>query len=152
MRKALQSESTRTPIGSRRRGRPPKQVSSAVGELADRFEKFRREHLRGTRFPDDLRAATLRALRKGVSVYELHRACGVSYGQIAAWKARHVGGRVVSTESQQNHEEPDVRVFSVVDEPPIRRAESLIGEQELELRLGSWSVRVRLSDPTAGRG
>lgn len=150
MRRVLQSQST--PIRSGRRGRPPKQISSALAELADRFERFRREHPRGTRVPGDLRAAALAALEKGVAARELYRACGVSFGQVAAWQTRGGAGGAVSTELR-GAEVTDVRVFSVVDEPPVKRAGAVIGEQELELRFGSWSVSVRLAGPgSAERG
>jgi hypothetical protein len=42
----------------------------------------------------------------------------------------------------------DVRVFSVVDEAhdPSRQAAAFGGKRELELRLGPWSVSVRLTE------
>jgi len=42
---------------------------------------------------------------------------------------------------------PDVRVFSVVDDPIDRGAPTVSADNELELRLGPWSVSVRLTDP-----
>jgi hypothetical protein len=140
MQRALQSQST--PIDAGRRGRsPPGQEASALTELAARFARFRREHPRGARVPEELRAAALASLREGVAPGALYRACGVSWGQVAAWK-----GRAPSA----NAEATDVRVFSVVDES-IRRAEPAISAgHELELRLGPWSVSVRLADLAHG--
>ena len=42
---------------------------------------------------------------------------------------------------------PDVRVFSVIDEAVDHVAPTLSVGNELELRLGPWSVSVRLTDP-----
>ena len=147
MRRASQLQPI--PIRSRHRGRPPQQGPSALADLADRFARFRREHPRGTKVPEELRAAALAALRKGVAPGELYRACGLSWSQVVAWKAN---GRVASAKPRRAVV-PDVRVFSVVDEQPVDRPVAVSAGHELELRLGSWSVRVRLADPEpSGRG
>jgi hypothetical protein len=86
-----------------------------------------------------LRAAALAALREGVAPCDLYRACGVSWSQVVAWEAR---GRVA--------EAADVRVFSVVEEQPAERPLALWAEDELELRLGPWSVSVRHTDRGPG--
>jgi hypothetical protein len=117
---------------------------SALVELGKRFARFRREHPRGTRIPDDLREAAL-VLRREVAPADLYRSCGISFGQVMAWKearARRV-------------ESPDVRVFSVVDEESMERPALVAPAQlpELELRVGPWSVSVRLAGHgPAGRG
>jgi hypothetical protein len=117
---------------------------SALVKLGERFARFRREHPRGTRIPDDLRAAALALLREMVPA-DLYRTCGISSGQVMAWKEANAR----RTQSQ------DVRVFSVVDEAPVGRPEPPLpaAEPALELRLGPWSVSVRLAGRgTAGRG
>lgn len=118
--------------------------SAALVKLGKRFARFRREHARGTRIPDDLRAAVL-ALWREVAPADVYRTCGISSGQVIAWKE----AKARRTESQ------DARVFSVVDEAPVGRPEPSLpaAEPALELRLGPFSVSVRLVGPaTAGRG
>lgn len=156
MHKALQSQST--PIRFRRESGRPKSKFSAVADLAERFEQFRRMHPRGTRIPDDLRLSTLNALETGVSANEVHRSCGVSFSQMAAWKKRRGAGSAPSAASTRSREtaETNVRVFSVVDAPTFGCAEPLVDagamEQGFELRVGAWSVRVRLLEPRAKEG
>lgn len=117
----------------------------ALAELAARFGRFRREHSRGTRIPGDLRYAALAVLENGVAPGELYRTCGVTWGQVIAWKA---GGRATASSGSRGAEATDVRVFSVVDEQPAcPRGPAISPWQELELRLGPWSVRVQLADP-----
>lgn len=143
MRRALQS----TPITSGRRGRPRAHEPPVLAELEARFARFRREHSRGTRVPEDLRAAALAALREGVGPAALHRTCGVSWSQIEAWK----GGRRSTSAKPATTEPTDVRVFSVVEDQ-IREPTASPGH-ELDLRLGPWSISVRLVEPRpAGRG
>lgn len=105
--------------------------------LGKQFARFRKEHPRGTRVPDELRSAAL-ALLRDVAPADVYRTCGISFGQVMAWKEAQARSPVV----------PDVRVFSVVDdEPPPRRstkATESAAAPELELRLGPWSVSVRL--------
>lgn len=110
-------------------------------ELGKRFARFRQEHRQGTRIPDDLRAAALELLR-AVAPADVYRTCGISFGQVMAWKARRPKA-------------PDVRVFSVVGGEPVAqlapRATASVAAPELELRLGPWSVSVRVAAP-AGLG
>lgn len=124
----------------RSRGTSP---SPMVAELARRFAQFREQHPRGTRVPGELRAAVLSALARGAGSGDIERACGVSWGQVRAWEARD-GRGPVSAEV----EDPEVRVFSVVDGTPGAHAEPVASttEQGLELRLGPWSVSVRLAE------
>jgi hypothetical protein len=110
---------------------------SGLAELGVRFARFRREHPGGARIPDDLREAALSLLRE-VAPADLYRTCGISFGQVMAWKVAKARGA----------ESPDARVFSVVDEKPVPRLEPKDTEPALELRLGPWSVSVR----QAGRG
>lgn len=144
MRRASQS----TPITSGRRGRPRTgHEPAALAELEARFSRFRQEHPRGTRVPGELRAAALAVLREGVDPAALQRTCGVSRKQVIAWK----GGRRSTPAKPPAAESTDVRAFTVVDDP-IRERTASAGQQ-LELRLGPWSISVRLVDPrAAGRG
>lgn len=135
-----------THIRSRRRGRPrSSEPSTLLGDLEQRFAQFRREHPRGARVPDDLRAAALIAHVKGVSAGAIHRTCGVSWGQLMAWKGarRSAPARRVTPAEKLT---PDVRVFSVVDEPVDRGTLEASTSNALELRLGPWTVSVRLTD------
>jgi hypothetical protein len=128
---------------SHRRGAQSKRRPLALIELGKRFERFRAEHPRGTRVPEDLREAALASLRGGIAPGELYRACGVTWSQVMAWK----GARPSAPATRRRAEPTDVRVFSVVDEKPLERPECtapVVGD-ELELCLGPWSVRVRLT-------
>jgi len=136
-----------TSIRSRRRRRPrTSEPSSVLADLERRFAEFRREHPRGARVPDDLRAATLDAQVKGVSAGAIHRSCGVSWSQLMAWQS---AGRSAPAQRASRGAKPpaDVRVFSVVDDPMDRGAPAVSADNELELRVGPWSVSVRLTDP-----
>lgn len=134
-----------TSIRPRRRGR--RRASDASPLLADlerRFVQFRAEHPPGARVPQDLRAAALVALRAGVTAGALYRRCGIAWKQLEAWKAAQPIS--IRARSRARRAAPaDARVFSVVDADPSDRAEAaMLAEQDLELRLGRWSVRVRL--------
>jgi hypothetical protein len=112
-----------------------------VAELGKRFARFREEHPRGTRIPEELRTAVVAALVQGVGSREVERACGVSWGQVRAWQAQREP-RAAPVE------EKEVRVFSVVEEAPGAERPPAVAtsEQALELRLGPWSVSVRLAE------
>ena len=129
--------------GSRGRRRSAEGRWSGLAELAGRFARFRREQPRGARVPEELRAAVVAALGQGVAPSELHRACGVSWTQVITWQARHPGERGTSRSAGASQ----VRVFSVVDEPRDDPAEApeWMGGRGLELRLGPWTVSVRLA-------
>ena len=137
--------------------RPSRAVTQAsrLSELANAFLRFRRRHPRGSRVPKDLRAAVLDALRNGVAPGAVYRSCGISWGQVNAWKASEVAAVSMTGGSLNREKEPaptrrgprrrvvskDVRVFNVADVP----APAVAFESELELRLGPWSVSVRLA-------
>jgi hypothetical protein len=94
--------------------------------------------------PVDLRAAALAALRRGATAGDLYRTCGIGWSQLEAWRT---GPNAVRKRGTRDAALEDVRIFSVVDaEPPDRRAPLVEAEDEIELRLGRWSVRVRLGD------
>jgi transposase-like protein len=115
-----------------------------VESLRQRFARFRRDHRPGTRYPPELRAAVLAALRSGAVESVLRRACGVSSVQLAAWRRGEVAAGQSSALAR-----PPARVFSVVDEPQpamsLACASHPVGE-DVELRIGGWSVRLRWSD------
>jgi hypothetical protein len=105
--------------------------------LQQRFAQFRAEGGGHKRIPASLRAAVVAALEQGVPPGALQRVCHLSGRQMAAWQAsaRATAGFA-----------PPVRVFSVVDEPPNHPR----AVRELSLRVGSWSVTVRLSHAREG--
>lgn len=140
------SEFQSKPIQRGRRGRRGTIAkSSALTELERRFAEFRRGHPRGARVPVDLKEATLAVLAKGVAAGAISRACGVSWSQLMAWKgARRSAPRGRASRGAKSR--PDVRVFSVVDEPIDRGASVMSADNALELRLGPWSIRVRLTN------
>lgn len=134
------------PIHKERRRRGSKSDgmrSSVLADLEGRFARFRAEHRRGTRVPVELRTAVLAALRRGVTAGELYRTCGIGWSQLEAWKS---GPN--SVRKRGRRDAADVRVFSVVDAEPLDQQAAVVAiENELELRLGRWSVRVRLAEP-----
>ena len=131
--------------GGRRRSAEGRASASGLAELAGRFARFRREQPRGARVPAELRAAVVAALGQGVRPGELQRACGVTWSQVMTWQARRAGDQGASGSAGPTK----VRVFSVVDEPREDPAEALesMGGRGLELRLGPWTVSVRLAGP-----
>lgn len=128
-------------VGPGRAAEPP-----TLTELAQRFAQFRSNNARFTRVPQELRAAAVQAMSAGVTVSALRRRCGVSSSQVAAWQA--------SSERGEARAEPaQVRAFSVVDAAPSTGALGASSDETLELRLGPWSVSVRIAaQAPAGRG
>lgn len=122
--------------------------ASAVAELKERFAVFHRENPPSTRIPADLRAAVVEAIQRGVAPTRLRRSCGLSTGQLTRWRAVARGTKGSGAGASRP------RVFSVVDTPARASAAAVAGPpEELELRLGRWSVSVRLArHPDAGRG
>lgn len=115
----------------------------ALARLGRRFARFRSERSRGTRYPDKLRRAAL-ALLAEVEPDVLYRTCGVSFRQVMAWKEASATRAVASAP-------PKARVFTVVDRESEPRGASGAGlptvhaaETGVELRLGPWTVIVRL--------
>jgi hypothetical protein len=118
---------------------------STLAELGKQFARFRSEHRRGARYPDELREGALLLLGE-VAPEALYRACGISFRQVMAWKA----ARRLPPAKTLEAEPAEVRVFSVVDEEPVVRLEpgsaGRAAGAVLELRVGPWSVSVRLVD------
>jgi len=122
--------------------------TEALARLGRRFARFRSERSRGTRYPDKLRRAAL-ALLAEVEPDALYRTCGVSFRQVMAWKEATATRAVASAP-------PKARVFTVVDrESEARGASSAelptvhAAETGVELRLGPWTVSVRLTGRTS---
>lgn len=115
-------------------------VSAMLAALGRRFARFREQHPRGTRVPPDVRAAALAAVARGAALGDVARTCAVSRGQLRAWEAgTGKAANLTGTEA--------VRVFSVVDAPAVspEPPAAAVVEDRLELRLGPWSVSVRLA-------
>jgi len=129
------------------RSRSPRAAASAraLARLGRRFARFRSERSRGARYPDELRQATL-ALLSEVEPDALYRTCGVSFRQVMAWKET----RAASSSP------PKARVFSVVDQESVTCSAGLptvqLAEAGVEVRLGPWTVIVRLEGGTAAGG
>jgi hypothetical protein len=123
------------------------QKARSLAELERGFAEFREKNRRGARVPMELRAAVLEAVDRGVGPGKVQHACGVSWSQLAAWRSER--DRSVSGQALRPADRKRVRAFAVVDEAPVRppHATSTTGDdRELELRLGNWSVRVRLAE------
>lgn len=142
MGSGFQSKSNRS---RRRDSSGTSEMSSPLAELERRFAEFRRDQPRGARVPLELKEATLTVLSKGVSAGAISRTCGVSWSQVMAWKGARRSAPTRSTR-RGGKSTPDVRVFSVVDEP-VDGAPAMSADNALELRLGPWSVSVRLTAP-----
>ena len=146
---ARRSQSNPVQIHSSRRGSTATKMEAALADLEARFARFRAEHARGTRVPLELREAALAAVRAGVAAGAIYRTCGVSWSQLETWRAVQQGA-IRRRSRTRRATPPDVRVFSVVDAKRADPAATDSTEQELELRLGRWSLRVRLADPARG--
>ena len=86
--------------------------SPVLLRLQERFERFRRGTVRWTRVPADLRAAVLEAVRQGVTLTEVRRACGLSLSQLRLWGAAEVSERC-TLPGKSTGLGDRVRVFSV---------------------------------------
>jgi hypothetical protein len=135
-------------MGQGRRGQGT-EVDAQIAELGKRFARFRAEHPRGTRIPLELRDGVVALVEQGAGWRAMEQACGVSWGQIKAWQAVSPRRR-----SPAPGEGEEVRVFSVLDaqagEPGPTTG--FAGEETLELRLGPWSVSLRLVERARGGG
>ncbi|MBK8011680.1 MAG: hypothetical protein IPK13_10030 [Deltaproteobacteria bacterium] len=121
---------------------------AALIALTERFAQFRAESERGTRVPAELRAAALAALRQGAAQGALQRDCQISRSQLDAWRR---AAAAPSTRSRRATGE-DARIFAVVDEALPVDERAAAAEPPLELRVGPWSVTVRLAGGEPGQG
>ena len=113
---------------------------AALIALRERFAQFRAESERGAR--------VLAALCQGVTRGALLRGCGIQGSQLDAWK------RAVPRPSARSRRDAgeDVRVFAVVDDARSAGTGAAAADPPLELRVGPWSVTVRVagSEPSHG--
>lgn len=117
-------------------------AAATVVDLGRRFDAFRKHNRRHAPIPAELRAAVARALSQGAEPVELRRACRLSGTQLERWSAE------VANVGSGSAAEPDAaRVFSVVEDSPDSgaRATAAVGSEPLELRVGPWSVSIRLA-------
>jgi hypothetical protein len=128
--------------GAKRRGSSPAEL---VEDLRKRFLDFRRTNARHTRIPEELRAAVLAAVGRGVTPTRIRRTCRVSDGQLTRWKAANR-----ATHGQMPESPGPARIFSVVDDQPSRPSRppacDSAPEPALELRVGLWSVTVQRTE------
>ena len=111
-----------------------------VERLSRRFMRFRRDHPPQSRIPEALRAAVLAAMRQGVAQSRLRRTCGLGSGQIDRWKQG-----IARKPTPAKRGRPRARVFEVSSETPAACAttDAVHPDQQLELRVGPWSICVR---------
>jgi hypothetical protein len=112
----------------------------SLEQLERRFARFRRKNPGQTRIPDALRRDALTAVRLGVTRSQLRNACGISSDQLKHWQ-----GDAGSAVTEQEPDIQEARVFSILEDVPAREPECRghDEEQQLELRLGDWSISVR---------
>jgi len=114
-----------------------------VEQLRRSYEKFRREHRRGTRIPQELRDAALAALEGGTTEGQVRRACRISRTQLGWWRrSERASGRKIEPSEQQAKQ---ARVFPVVDDVG-GIAVGGAGEHEahsVQLRVGRWEISIR---------
>jgi hypothetical protein len=106
--------------------------AAALEDLQQRFEAFHHENRRCTRVPIDLRRAAVAAVSQGVTPTSLQRTGHVSTTQLQRWQAI----------------EPERAARSSCTEvAPARRPyrDRRSAGEALELRVGAWSVCVRLA-------
>ena len=115
--------------------------------LKERFAEFHRENPPNSRIPVSLRTAVIDAIGRGIPPTRLRRTCRISTGQLTRWQA------IGRPPGNSDGVVPRPHVFSVVDTPtpPAATAAPPMPE-ELELRLGRWTVSVRMAgQPAIGR-
>jgi len=122
------------------RGRGKQRADLSLKQLERQFARFRRDHPPQTRIPDALRREALAAMRLGVTRSQLRRACGISSDQLKHWQ-RNRGG--AGSQAEPNIQ--GTQVFSVIDDISSEEVGTGVrdGGDELELRLGGWSIAVR---------
>lgn len=114
-------------------------------DLRQRFARFRRANTARSRIPEDLRQAVLLAIRQGVAISALQRELGVTAKQVDVWRQSANGTALADAPSSTLER---ARVFELAERPDgDEHAGGQRGDagEMLELRLGAWSVTVRLS-------
>ena len=117
----------------------PVSPAANLDKLATQFEEFRLGHRPRATIPDELRKAAVSTVGDVVSASAVAKKCGLSCSQLRKWKRVYFG-------EATEHEVPndDIQILSVTEplpEPPIRAANS----ETLELKIGSWSVSIKLA-------
>ncbi len=143
-----------------RRPSPINEFEAVIKKLRAGFESHRSSSPRkGTHIPLELRQAVVAAVNQGVPKGVIQQACRLSGGQLAKWRAHGAQVPRLGAEKRQPHarhkdkkasdatQPPHARVFPVVEPPAIQPLASTAQscEQPLELRLGSWLVRIQLT-------
>jgi hypothetical protein len=126
-----------------------RQALAFADELRRRFLRFHRENPRNTRVPSDLRTAVAAALARGVTPGLLRRTCGLSTSQLTRWRVSSRALAPVQAPPPSTAGQLPPRVFSVIGEATPRPSDlpAYPPTDGLELRLGPWSVCVRLAGP-----
>jgi len=109
-------------------------------QLRHQFAKFRKEHPAQSRIPDTLRQAALSAIQQGITRIELQNTCHLTSRQLELWQKN---GCTRSEHADSVRQ--DARIFSVVNNIPETYSKTTSGaqEQNLELRIGGWSICIR---------
>lgn len=124
-----------------------KQEAVTLEKVAKQFANFRQTHQKGTRIPQELREAVEKLAEEGISLTEVLPACGLTLWQYQRWhKSQHSDTKKKKQKSEPS--ESAVRVFPVVNEDGGYSNRS----QELELRLGPWSVSIKLAECVSKTG
>lgn len=123
------------------------QEAATLEEVAKQFAHFRQTHQKGARIPQELREAVEKLAEEGISLTEVLPACGLTLWQYQRWH-KNQSNKIKNQKSESR--ESAVRVFPVANENSGHCDRS----QELELRLGPWSVSIKLaeSSKSANRG
>jgi hypothetical protein len=123
------------------------QEAVTLEEVAKQFAHFRQTHQKGARIPQELREAVEKLAEEGISLTEVLPACGLTLWQYQRW---HKSQSNEIKKQKSESRESAVRVFPVVNKDSGYSDRN----QELELRLGPWSVSIKLagSSKSANRG
>ena len=117
--------------------------SSIVDALRTEFDAFRSAHPRGTHVPKRLCSGVANALEEGIAMGVLHAACGISWGQGQRWQAAARKGRIAENSTAKTSA-TEAQVFTVRE--PVAEQTAPPAPANLELRMGQWSVSIRLAD------
>jgi hypothetical protein len=125
---------------------PENQGEVNLEEVAKQFAHFRQTHQKGARIPQELREAVEKLAEEGISLSEVLPTCGLTLWQYQRWhKSKSQSNKIKNQKSESR--KSAVRVFPVVNKDSSYSDRN----QELELRLGPWSVSIKLAE-SANRG